>query len=146
MGITIFWSEWDGKSGSHDLLRRAVGEFLHCRPEALVFGQGEHGRPELAGREDVDFSISHSEKLWACAVGSCRVGLDLQKEYEKNGEKLARRFFHPQEIAWMEEHGFGHFSRIWTQRSTVYVKYTGTGLSSGLDYFLGDTGTAGGGE
>ena len=93
MGITIFWSEWDGKAAPHDLLRRAVGEFLHCRPEALVFGQGEHGRPELAGREDVDFSISHSEKLWACAVGSCRVGLDLQKEYEKNGEKLAGGFF-----------------------------------------------------
>ena len=67
-------------------------------------------------------------------MGSCRVGLDLQKEYEKNGEKLARRFFHPQEIAWMEAHGFGHFSRIWTYKES-YVKYTGTGLSSGLDYF-----------
>lgn len=34
----------------------------------------------------------------------------------------------------MEVHGFGQFSRIWTYKES-YVKYTGTGLREGLDYF-----------
>ncbi len=60
--------------------------------------------------------------------------MDLQIRYEGDSEKLARRFFHPSEIAWLEAHGFEEFSRIWAYKES-YVKYTGVGLREGLDYF-----------
>lgn len=134
MSIKIFWCEWDGKTDSHELLREAVGRYLNRELEGLAVEYEENGKPKLRDWPRVYFSISHSENIWSCAVGDCPLGLDLQKQYEKNGEKLARRFFHPEEVAWMEVHGFGQFSRIWTYKES-YVKYTGTGLREGLDYF-----------
>lgn len=134
MSVKIFWCEWDGKTDSHELLRQALGKYLNRELDRLVVEQEENGKPRLRDWSGVHFSISHSGNIWSCAVGDGPLGLDLQKQYEKNGEKLARRFFHPEEIAWMEIHGFGQFSRIWTYKES-YVKYTGTGLREGLDYF-----------
>lgn len=134
MSVTIFWCEWDGKPDSHKLLRLAAGKYLHRDLPVLSVDREQGGKPVLRDFPQVHFSISHSENIWSCAIGSCAVGLDLQKQYEKSGEKLARRFFHPEEIAWLEVNGFEHFSRIWTYKES-YVKYTGVGLRQGLDYF-----------
>ena len=135
MSVTIFWCKWDEKHGdSHELLHRALERYL-CRelPE-LRLEKGEFGKPWISDLPQVFFSISHSEMVWGCAVSHSEVGLDLQNQYMKNNEKLGRRFFHPEEIGWMEEHGFYEFSRIWTHKES-YVKYTGVGLTRGLDYF-----------
>lgn len=134
MKTEIFWCEWDGKTESHELLRRAVGRYLHREMEELSLKQGEFGKPALEDWPQVHFSISHSERIWACAVGPCALGLDLQKQYEKKGDRLARRFFHAEEIAWLEQNDFEQFSRVWTYKES-YVKYTGIGLRRGLDYF-----------
>lgn len=134
MSVTIFWCEWDGKTDSHELLRLAVGKYLHRDFPVLSVVREKNEKPALRDFPQIKFSISHSENIWSCAVGDCTVGLDLQRQYEKDGEKLARRFFHPEEIAWMEVNGFGAFSRIWTYKES-YVKYTGVGLRQGLDYF-----------
>ncbi len=134
MSVTIFWCEWDGETDSHELLRQAVGKYLHKDFQTLQVVRKENEKPALRDFPQINFSISHSENIWSCAVGDCKVGLDLQRRYEKDGERLARRFFHPEEISWMEINGFGEFSRIWTYKES-YVKYTGVGLRRGLDYF-----------
>ncbi len=93
-----------------------------------------HGKPYIKELPNVHFSISHSGNIWACAMGETPVGLDIQTEGKVDAEKIARRFFHPSEIAWLQEHGWEQFARIWAKKES-YVKLTGDGLSKGLDYF-----------
>lgn len=49
-------------------------------------------------------------------------------------ERLARRFYHPLEVAWLEKNGYSHFCKLWAYKES-YVKYTGVGLIQGMDYF-----------
>lgn len=150
MSIYIYYSAWDGKSGSHALLEKAAEQYLKDlqkaeageqyrkdRQEADLFQNialSDHGKPSFCDMPQLHFSISHSDQLWACALADCEVGLDLQKDRERDCEKVARRFFHPDEIEWLNLHGFDQFCRIWTFKES-YVKYTGDGLTRGLDYF-----------
>ena len=58
------------------MLRRMVGAALEKGPRTLVFGRGEHGKPEIAGLE---FNVSHSEGVILIAL--CRdvaVGVDVE--------------------------------------------------------------------
>ncbi len=93
-----------------------------------------HGKPYIKELPDLHFSISHSKDFWACAIGPCPVGLDLQAEVTKDMEKIARRFFHPCENSHLEKTGFSQFSHLWAQKES-YVKFTGDGLTRGLAYF-----------
>ncbi len=138
MEIKIYYCEWDRENGpaSHDLLRRAVEDFLGgYRGAFTVCADTAHGKPYVKELPDVHFSITHGGGIWACAVGGCEAGLDLQEVRERKTEPIAQRFFHPSEIAWLAEHDSPEeFFRIWAKKES-YVKYTGTGLSEGLDYF-----------
>ncbi len=138
MEIVIYYCKWDRKSGrkSHDLLRKAVEDFLGGKQEPFtVCSDTEHGKPYIKELPDVHFSISHGGGFWACAVGDCEAGLDLQDVREADTERIARRFFDPSEVAWLAEHdGAEAFFRIWAKKES-YVKYTGKGLAEGLDGF-----------
>ncbi|MCD8231379.1 MAG: 4'-phosphopantetheinyl transferase superfamily protein [Clostridiales bacterium] len=135
--VCIYIYSWSSEKEipSHELLRRALGRYLERKVEAItVCRDDEFGKPYIAELPDVHFSISHSGGFWACAVSDVEVGLDLQEVKTAREEKLARRFFHPSEIAWLEGHGFNEFFRLWAYKES-YVKYTGAGLRDGLDYF-----------
>ncbi len=158
MRTVIFYCDWDKKTKSHELLRMAISRYLGRKMDAITVcrredagrlyaeerrqrgGTSESGEREAQGKPyvrelpEVHFSISHSGDVWVCAVSGTEVGLDLQIRYAGDGEKLARRFFHPSEIRWLEQHGFDEFSRLWAYKES-YVKYTGAGLRDGLDYF-----------
>ncbi|MCC8029612.1 MAG: 4'-phosphopantetheinyl transferase superfamily protein [Lachnospiraceae bacterium] len=159
MKTIIFYCDWDKKTKSHELLRLALGRYLGrdiekitvCRREeepgkacagevrqsrnaAGADGREGYGKPYVKELPYVHFSISHSGNVWTCAVSGTEVGLDLQIRHTGDSEKLARRFFHPNEIRWLEQHGFDEFSRLWAYKES-YVKYTGIGLKDGLDYF-----------
>jgi len=80
------------------------------------------GKPVLAGREDVWFSLSHSGRYALCAVSAAPVGADVQERRTVRPSML--RFFHPAEQAWLtgpvsgEE---GDFFRLWA-RKEAWVK------------------------
>lgn len=139
--ICIYFSRWNGRTGSHALLEQAARQY--CREEKreksetgdFQFAQAErNSKPYFADRPDLPFSISHSGNWWVCAISGVETGLDLQEIRHKDEEKLARRFFHPDEVRWLERNGFAQFSRLWAYKES-YVKYTGVGLREGLDYF-----------
>ncbi|MCD8364885.1 MAG: 4'-phosphopantetheinyl transferase superfamily protein [Clostridiales bacterium] len=135
--VFVYVYPWSGEKElpSHELLRQSVGRYLGREiSDCTVCRNGEYGKPYIEELPDVHFSISHSGGFWACAIGSAEVGLDLQEVKEVREEKLARRFFHPSEVEWLEEHGFDQFSRLWAYKES-YVKYTGVGLRDGMDYF-----------
>lgn len=81
------------------------------------------GKPVLAEREDVFFSLSHSERYAMCAIGGASVGADVQQVREVK-LSMARRF-HPAERDWLSRQPEGErqdaFFRLWT-RKEAWVK------------------------
>ena len=79
------------------------------------------GKPVLAGREDVFFSLSHSGRYILCAVGDGPVGADVQ-EPRSVRPSIARRF-HPDEQDWLvsQPDWEAAFFRLWA-RKEAWVK------------------------
>ncbi len=135
--VRIYYCAWTRDTGpeSHDLLRRAVEAYLGERvPSFTVCRDGEYGKPYAEELPEVRFSITHSGGYWLCAVGRQEVGLDLQEVRDRETEKIARRFFHPSATAWLRGRGRDAFFGLWAAKES-YVKYTGEGITKGLDYF-----------
>ncbi len=91
----------------------------------------EHGKPFIAGMEDIHFNISHSGDYAICAVSDTEVGCDIEKTGEFN-MNLAERFFTPEERSVVRTSD--DFFKIWVKKESV-IKCTGEGLSRGLDTF-----------
>ncbi len=92
---------------------------------ALTYG--ENGKPYLANRPDLHFSITHSDKWVFFAISDSEIGIDAQAP-RKVCPRLAARSLSPDELAWVKEDTEPRFTRLWTMKE-AYLKYTGTGLS-----------------
>lgn len=113
---------------SHRLLERVLGSI-----EGLV--TSEAGKPFIPGGKH--FSISHSEGSWAVLIADEECGLDIQFKREANEIKIAKRWYHPDEFAAVNDDE-EEFFRIWTRREAL-VKAAGTGIiSASLPNTLGD--------
>ena len=134
MNIEIYYKKWDEKKGkSHELLERAVRQYARENafplPEQLELVAVDYKeKPYFQNVKDIQFSISHSGDWWACAISRETVGLDIQKEQKCRADRLARRFFHPLEVTWLEKNGYSHFCKVWAYKES-YVKYEGTGMT-----------------
>jgi len=129
---------------SRGVLRQILGAELNCVPESLEFGEGEHGKPFLAGMHlgcEVEFNLAHSGDVILYAVSRGRVvGVDVERKKEDlDVEKLARRYFAPDEARRLLDDApvqerIDNFFRCWT-RKEAYLKARGTGLTTKLDAF-----------
>lgn len=118
-------------------LRALLGRRVGRDPRSLVFVQNEFGKPRLADHPGVHFSLSHSQDRALLAVSDGpEVGADLEMIRPVDHLDLARRYFHPEEVAAIERHDDPQraFFRIWTLKEAV-VKAIGLGLSLPLDGF-----------
>lgn len=121
-------------------LRSLLGEHLGLDPRTLVFEQNEFGKPWLAHHPSVHFSLSHSGDEAILAVSDTLVvGADIERVRALEHIDLARRYFHPNEVAAIEkpaslEEQLRAFFGTWTLKEAV-VKSLGTGLSIPLDTF-----------
>lgn len=118
-------------------LRALLGRYLDRDPRSLVFLLNEFGKPRLADCPGVHFSLSHSQDRALLAVSDGpEIGADLEMIRDVDHLGLARRYFHPREIAAIEQHDDPRqaFFRIWTLKEAV-VKAIGLGLSVPLDGF-----------
>lgn len=113
------------------------------RPERALCPEYKYlgnGKPEFAEAEGFYFNISHSGSYAVCAASDREVGADIQlAEQERPG--VARRFFTKREQELLEQSAGAKrsrlFYRLWSAKE-AYVKYTGRGLSGGLDHFHAD--------
>ena len=109
-------SLWAGLLYAYALRRRGVDPMAAV--ELLPAG-----KPVLAGRDDLFFSLSHSGRYVLCAVGEKAVGADVQISRPWRGSM--ERWFHPEERAWLatipEEERQRAFYRLWT-RKEAWVK------------------------
>lgn len=111
-------------------LYRAVADYgcPEVTEQSYPILRTEKGKPHFAKEAGVHFSISHSKEYWACVVAEDPVGLDLQ--YHKQGrlDQIPPRFFHPQEVSWLErQESVVAFFEVWTAKES-YVKWTGDGI------------------
>ena len=111
MEIQIYYQKWDEKSkASHELLEHVIRIYAKAHqiklPETLQIHQEKNKKPFLEHVSDICFSISHSGEWWSCAIAPQEVGLDIQEEHDCKAERLAKRFFHPMEVEWLEQHGY----------------------------------------
>ncbi len=93
----------------------------------LTVMRPQYQKPYLKALPDVGISVSRSGEYWACVISMQQVGLDLQQENFSGTERIARRFFHPMEQAWLRERPEDFF-RVWTAKES-YVKFTGEGVT-----------------
>ncbi len=116
------------------LLHYAVRENtdLHWDGSCLV---KEHGKPMLPKELGLYFNLSHSGEYVLCAVSDHEIGADIQR-HEKYQERLAERFFHPEELAYLKEAKDRKqcFYDLWSLKESC-IKCTGRGLSTGLERF-----------
>ncbi len=91
------------------------------------------GKPEFK-QEGAFLSISHSGKYWLLGLAHIPLGVDVQQPRPARFEAIARRFFHPEETAYLASTAYREFYTIWTQKES-YVKLTGTGIDSGFRHF-----------
>lgn len=121
--------------GAEQLLRRAL-ELLGIREYA--YSCGKAGKPYVAGRDDVCFSLSHSGCFVLCAVSEHEIGADIECVKSAN-MKIAERFFCKEEYEHIaaqeaEEARQALLFRYWTLKES-FLKATGLGLHLPLNQF-----------
>lgn len=96
---------------------------------------GEHGKPALPKEFGLYFNLSHSGDYVLCAVADREIGADIQR-HEKYEERLAERFFHSEELAYLRESEDRErcFYDLWCLKESC-IKCTGRGLGTGLERF-----------
>lgn len=126
-------------------LRSLLAAQLGLEPRSLAFVLNDFGKPrlDLAGFDPsppLHFSLSHSEDRAILAVSdTVEIGCDIERVRSLDHLGLARRNFHPNEVAAIEEQATPEAQRlaffgIWTLKEAV-VKAMGAGLSVPLDSF-----------
>jgi 4'-phosphopantetheinyl transferase len=122
-------------------LRLLLGRYLACRPDALRFEYGDHGKPALAdGDAALRFNLAHADGLAVCALArGWDVGVDLERVRPlPDAQGVARSFFSLGEVTALENLPAPQrrraFFDAWT-RKEAFLKALGSGLARPLDSF-----------
>lgn len=107
------------------LLNLCAGLLLRSLAGDAPLTYGEHGKPSLP--QGPQFSLSHAGNLAALAVSDAPVGVDVEMPRPVK-DSVAKRYFQPEELAWMEADPLNRFFFLWTRKEAV-LKCCGRGLS-----------------
>jgi len=107
------------------LQRRGISEYS--------VALGTHGKPYLAGNENLFFNLSHAGEYALCAISDVEVGCDIERIDPAINLAVADRFFTSEESAWIHaaitrEEQVDRFFRLWTLKESL-MKATGKGFS-----------------
>jgi len=146
-------TDFTGGSMSLRLLKQAIEDYAGRKaiapsqsPSAtFVLAKGPGGKPYLADFPKIQFSVSHSKKLWVCGIQEEALGIDVEwvdpsrlqhkgASAEARFMKIAGRFFAVAEQNYVREQGLAGFYGVWV-RKEAYIKYKGTGISENLASF-----------
>jgi 4'-phosphopantetheinyl transferase len=110
---------------------------LGIPPRAVPILYADAGKPHLPPEFSFEFNISHTDGLAVFAVGSTRVGVDVERHrLIPDADGLVNRFFSRREVAEFEAipspDRQAAFLRAWTRKEAV-LKAIGRGVQS-LDY------------
>lgn len=114
------------------LLTLAAGLLLYAifgeQTRSSRFERGRRGKPHLA--DHTPFNITHAGDYAVLALSAQPVGVDLERFRPIDWQRIAERFFHPLERAYLSRSAEPErdFFRIWTLKES-YLKAEGTGFS-----------------
>lgn len=107
-------------------------------PDAFKIRRDSNGKPYFPQIPQIRFSISHSGGFWACVFHEKEIGLDIEDPMIRREtiplDRLAKRYFSPEEQEFCKEKDLKAFLKIWT-RKEAYLKCMGTGIAGGLSGF-----------
>lgn len=111
------------------LLARGLARAFGVRPDELVFERNSFGKPSLAGRRGVHFSVAHCPDAVAVAVADRPVGVDVERIRPRD-RYVAARCLDASERERVEaaSEPDREFFRYWTLKES-YVKALGCGLT-----------------
>jgi 4'-phosphopantetheinyl transferase len=123
---------------AYRLLHHALqAEYGIDQPPILVYGA--NGKPMLADRPDIHFSLSHCHEAAACVLNDRPIGIDIETIDPYNEEVAA---------CVMNDHEMGQikasplpalaFTRLWTMKESFY-KLTGNDNHGDIAHMLDDT-------
>jgi 4'-phosphopantetheinyl transferase len=119
---------------AHSLTRALLAHIGEKPAAAWQFAETEKSKPEIIDNEsNLEFSLSHTAGLVACAVAHFPVGIDTESSDRKHKHAdMAQTVLAPSEFALLTAYPFDRqpeiFLRLWTLRE-AYVKATGQGIS-----------------
>ena len=118
-------------------LRTILSHYLATEPASLNLVINEHGKPYLAD-QTLAFNLTHSHQLALVAVSYSDVGIDVEYQQPKSLLPIARRFFHTDEIAYLEnlpqQQQLAAVYQMWTRKEAI-VKCLGQGLLINIKNF-----------
>ncbi len=109
------------------------------RERDMEYDLTQQGKPCLRHCRDLHFSLSHAGEYAVCSIGPLANGSDIER-IRGGKERVAQRFFTPQEYAWIQKAPLQRereerIFRIWTMKES-FLKVTGRGMSLPLDSFF----------
>ena len=120
-------------------IRPVLAAALDCDADDLPLVRDALGRPQLtAPFARYDTNWSHSGEALLLALGeSMELGVDIEQLRPRpRVRELAQRFFHPDEVAWLDTQAEDTrvlcFMRLWCAKEAV-LKAHGKGVSFGLE-------------
>lgn len=126
-----------GQQQTEELVRRSAE--LYIKEEKMKLGtvsgqilRAQRGKPYFK-EVPIEFSVSHTGSLWVCLMDEEPVGVDVQEIRKCRSDKIAARYYTPDERAYVKEMGESGFFQIWT-RKEAYAKYTGEGITKEIMY------------
>jgi len=121
-------------------LRLILGLATQCRPEALVFGYGAHGKPYLVDAPWCEFNLAHSADVALVAVSQRPVGVDIEQSRPLSTlAQMAQIAFSAQEQTELDalpvEQRVSAFFRTWTRKEAL-MKAHGAGFKLAKTFSL----------
>jgi len=119
---------------THALTRALLAHIGEKPAPVWQIAETEKGKPEIIDNEsNLEFSLSHTAGLVACAVAHFPVGVDTESRDRKQKQAdIALTVLAPDELALLTTYPSDRqpeiFLRLWTLRE-AYVKATGQGVS-----------------
>ncbi|WP_057083615.1 4'-phosphopantetheinyl transferase family protein [Dickeya solani] len=123
------------------MLRTLLAPLCQQDAAALRFERNPHGKPFLPQHPAVQFNLSHTHSAFAFAFARhSAVGVDVEscQGHVDRKRSVARRFFHPDEIRWLDSLDDAQFLPAFTclwNRKEAYIKALGLGLHKSLASF-----------
>lgn len=128
----------DHYTRSHLALRLVVADLLGVDPDELEFEAdpcpmcgGPHGRPRIAGRDDLAVSLSHSAPWVMVGASRHAIGVDVEVVASLETADSVVEQLHPAERSLVRASSSGRaesFTRMWC-RKEAYLKALGLGLA-----------------
>lgn len=120
-------------AGAYLLLKKLLDEEDITKP---AFKTGKYGKSYISNYENIQFNLSHSGKIVACAISDAEVGVDVEYNDPAIDLNIARHYFYNREYENIikSDNPSNEFFSYWVLKES-YMKYTGLGFNLALDSF-----------